>query len=130
MGDCRTAAATETVAAAATRWLRRGGKIAWTYTHSWDRIPAFSWGDISTLASVDRKEDVAKADSRGYAVSIVAEKPQTIAGIQFFVCPAQTHKHITCEACEACFDAEQLRKDRKGVAFLPHGNRRKKIKAI
>jgi hypothetical protein len=131
MGDCRTAEGATVVASAVARWLRRGGSVAWTYTHAWDRVPAFSWGDISTLASVDRKEDVAKADSRGYAVAIIADRAMEIAGIKFVICPAQ-HRHSTstCEECRLCFDADGLRKARKGIVFLPHGSRFKKIDRV
>lgn len=131
-GDCRTASAARTVAAAVARYKERGGEAAWSYSHAWKTVPREAWGSISILASIDKIEDVEQALERGYAPArYVPEFPSAKtweeAGVRWTPCPAQV-KHVGCADCRLCFDAPRLHRERRGIAFFAHGVREKAMK--
>jgi len=74
VGDCRTDEAARIVAAAAERYMERGGGPVWTYTHAWRLVDRESWGRVSVLASCETAEQVELARARGYATSIVVDE--------------------------------------------------------
>jgi hypothetical protein len=66
-GDTSTVEGARLLGAAISRWKRRGGMTAYTYTHAWRRVPRKAFGpDLSVLASIDRAEDVTLALAQGY----------------------------------------------------------------
>jgi hypothetical protein len=74
VGDCATDEAACIVAAAAERYMERGGGPVWTYTHAWRVVARESWGTVSVLASCETGDDVRVARSRGYATAMVVEE--------------------------------------------------------
>lgn len=119
---------------ACKRWLNRGGKAIWTYTHAWATINRKEWSSVSILASVDKIEDIAKARLMGYAPAIaISEHPSnkkfSVKGTstEFIPCPAQT-KDIKCDQCQLCLKADYLFKNNLGIAFAAHGVAKRKIK--
>lgn len=111
-GDTSTLEGARALAGAIARWKRRGGALAYSYTHAWRRVPRSAFGELSVLASIDRAEDVPLALARGYGsvTVIVTEEswarnfslrpdgdlvfkqfqvPETKTGLSFIPCPAQ-----------------------------------------
>lgn len=132
-GDASVPRAAQLLGAAARRWLERGGRTVWTYTHAWATVPRESWGpSVSVLASVDKLAHVAAAFARGYAVArYVAAFPADSweeAGMTWIACPAQTRDDTGCVDCRLCMDAEGLRARKRGIAFVAHGHRGEKLK--
>jgi hypothetical protein len=74
VGDCASNLAALIVAAAAERYMERGGGPCWTYTHAWRHVDREAWGTVSVLASCETGEDVRLARSRGYATALVVEE--------------------------------------------------------
>ncbi len=133
-GDCRTAKAASTIAAAVARWQSRGGGRAWSYTHAWRTVPRTAWGTISCLASVESIADAELAVSRGYAPAIVVsehtdERAYKLEGsdIKWVPCPQQT-RGVGCSDCGLCFNADGLLERNTGIAFAAHGAGTKKVK--
>jgi hypothetical protein len=133
VGDCKTDETARIVAAAAERYMERGGGPVWTYTHAWASVARASWGRVSVLASCETAEQVAAAHARGYAPSIVVEefrsdKLYTIEGgpgyaefpLSILPCPAQT-RHGNCADCRLCFNDKGLRERGYAIGFELHG---------
>lgn len=74
VGDCTTDETAQIVAAAAERYMQRGGGPAWCYTHAWRIVDRASWGRVSVLASCETPEQVELARARGYATALVVEQ--------------------------------------------------------
>lgn len=137
-GDCRTARAASTIAAAVARWQKRGGGRAWSYTHAHKNIKRSYWGTISVLASIESVSQVPDVRKQGYAPAIVVsefenEKAFTIKDCDttWIPCPAQTSpggKTIGCTDCGLCMKADWLFETNRGIAFSAHGAGQKKIK--
>jgi hypothetical protein len=134
-GDCPTPESARIVAAAARRFIKRGGGPAWTYTHAWRRVARSDWRGVSVLASCESAADVRLARRRGYAPAVVVpafsgdkawHDPAT--GTRMIPCPAQT-RGVTCEDCRLCWRADHLFAIGAGVAFAAHGSARKKAAA-
>jgi hypothetical protein len=126
VGDCKTDKAAAIVAAAAVRYVARGGGPAWTYTHAWREVRRESWGDVHVFASCERPADVADAEARGYVAAIVVEefasiKPHEHDGLLIQPCPAQTTKGVTCASCRLCMKTPHLREKGLTIAFASHG---------
>lgn len=107
-GDCRTKRAAEIVGAAMSRYEKRSGHFAYTYTHSWREVPRAAWGEASVMASCDSLNDIQEAQQRGYATSAVVDqfkqhKAYELApGVKGIPCPQQYDKTVTCESCKLC----------------------------
>lgn len=131
-GDMSSPRGARTIAAAVARWQDRGGRSAWGYTHAWRSVLRQSWGPVSTLASLDNIADAPRAMRRGYAVARVVEsfpngdRAWSEAGILWVPCPEQT-KGIQCFRCRLCHDADKLRRLGTGIAFLAHGQQKKRV---
>lgn len=126
VGDCKTDKAAQIVAAAAARYVARGGGPAWTYTHAWRDVKRASWGDVHVLASCEKPEHVREAEARGYVAAIVVEefasiKPYDHNGVLIQPCPAQTTKGVTCASCTLCMKTPRLREKGLTIAFAEHG---------
>jgi hypothetical protein len=126
VGDCKTDAAAQSVAAAAARYVARGGGPVWTYTHAWRDVARDSWGDVHILASCEKAEHVAAAHARGYATSMVVTEFATrglydLDGASVVPCPAQTKKGVTCTSCRLCMDTPRLREKQLTIGFENHG---------
>lgn len=65
-GDTSTVAGAKLIAGAIDRWYRRGGAIAYTYTHAWRRVPRTAFGRLSVLASLNPGDDARDALQNGY----------------------------------------------------------------
>lgn len=65
-GDTSTVKGARALAAAIARWKKRGGSLAYSYTHAWRRVPRAAFGELSVLASIDKAEDVPAALAQGY----------------------------------------------------------------
>ena len=135
VGDCATNKAAKLVEAACARFRKRGGGIAWSYTHAWRRVKRESWGSVSILASCETNKDVLEAKSRGYATSIVVDRfpsPKLYEqdGIKILPCPAQTHHGVTCSSCKLCLDDGKIRARDYSIGFEIHGDRVTKKRAL
>jgi hypothetical protein len=132
-GDVTKAGMARALGNAVARWLKRGGPVAWTYTHSWRKIGRFTFGPISVLASIDSLDQAEAARKKGYAPAVVVDSHPADGrawdhkGIRYIPCPAQTRDDVTCVSCRLCFDADALYKRRAGIAFEAHGSRRYSI---
>lgn len=127
VGDCRSDEAARIVAAAAERYMERGGGPVWAYTHAWRTVDRGSWGRVSVLASCETAEQVELARARGYAASIVVadfvQRTKYVhgAGLAVLPCPAQTTSGVTCSTCRLCMDDGALRERGYAIAFAIHG---------
>ena len=128
VGDCATPAAAEIVSSAADRFSKRGGGIAWTYTHAWRDVPRSAWGGVSVLASVENLEDAARARARGYAVAMVVPDHPTDGraetlddGRKLVPCAEQTRGR-TCVDCRLCLGDTALRDRDVIITFAVHGS--------
>ena len=133
-GDSRTWAGTRVISNAVLRWKKRGGGDVWSYTHAWRHVPRQMWEGVSTLASIDKVEDVHAARTNGYAPAIVvpehkSERAYLLDGsdVKWIPCPNQT-RGIGCTDCRLCFDDSRLFKGNFGIAFAAHGVRKNEIK--
>ena len=135
-GDARTKRAAKRLGKAAINWANRGGGSVWTYTHAWKNVPRSMWGDkVSVRASVDKMEDISKAQQMGYAPAIVVPQFKNGAkvweenGVKFIPCPAQINKEsMTCVKCRLCFRDTFLKENNFAIAFAAHGSGAGKIK--
>lgn len=130
-GDCRTAPAARAVAAAATRWRKRGGGHVWTYTHAWRRVPRGAWAGISVLGSCDRPEQGLAALKRGYAPAVTvahhtSDRATVLHGVEWIPCPNQT-RGVTCTECRLCWSADLRERNGQGIAFAAHGEKGKAL---
>ena len=139
VGDCSTNEAACIVAAAAERYMDRGGGGVWTYTHAWREVDRECWGRVSVLASCETAQDVRDARARGYATAIVVEEfedwrryyhgteavPEDAwryqHGVDILPCPSQT-MGVTCADCRLCLDDEGIRERGYSIAFHIHGD--------
>lgn len=133
VGDCATNTAAKKVAAAAKRFMARGGGKAWSYTHAWRKVHRSSWGDVSILASCETTADVKEAQERGYATALVVDKFESERryeheGVEIIPCPAQT-RHKSCSDCGLCFDDKRLVATGFTIGFEIHGDRVTKNRA-
>lgn len=139
VGDCATDEAARVVAAAAARYVARGGGPVWTYTHAWRTVARASWGTVSVLASCETAQDVWDARQRGYATAIVVPEfpghrryapgypgvgaytaPGAPLAQDVLPCPAQTRGR-TCSTCRLCLDDVALRRRGYSIGFEVHG---------
>jgi hypothetical protein len=65
-GDTSTTDGAIAIGRAIDRWLRRGGGVAYTYTHAWRRVPRAAFGRLSVLASLNPGDDARQALANGY----------------------------------------------------------------
>lgn len=126
VGDCRTDEAARIVAAAAERYMERGGGPVWTYTHAWQLVDRESWGRVSVLASCETAEQIELARARGYAPSIVVDKFAADAryvhnSTEILPCPAQTRAGVTCSSCRLCMNDTGLLGRGYSIGFEIHG---------
>ena len=133
-GDSRTVKGTRILNAAISRWKKRGGGVAWSYTHAWRHVLREEWSNVSVLASIEDTKDVAAVRQRGYAPAIVvaehpSEKSYKLNGSDttFIPCPQQT-RGVSCADCRLCMKADWLYQSNRGIAFAAHGVKRNDIK--
>jgi hypothetical protein len=133
-GDCRSIEGAKVINKAIGRWHKRGGNIAWSYTHCWDHVLREVWSNVSMLASVDKVEDVQYVRQNGYAPAIVvaehlSDKAYKLPNCDttFIPCPSQT-RGIKCDQCMLCGRADFLFENNKGIAFSAHGPQKNAIK--
>lgn len=132
-GDCTTDNAAKTVSDAANRWIKRGGKRVWSYTHAWRKVKRESWGNVNVLASMESPKDGMAAIKRGYAPALVVgefknDKAFIAEGIRWIPCPAQTKDNVTCQDCKLCHNVDKLVERNAGIAFAAHGVQKNKAK--
>jgi hypothetical protein len=127
VGDCRTVASARLIGAAMVRYERRGGYLAWTYTHAWKTVPYSAWQGARVMASVHSGADVARARAQGYTATAYAVPERhpsrhayTVDGVRVIPCPAQWSDGIHCythgsrsQSCDICKGPELT------VAFQP-----------
>lgn len=133
-GDSRTWMGTRIIAKAISRWIKRGGKVAYGYSHAFARVPRHMWGETNVLASIDRIEDAKVARANGYSPAIVvanhiSERVYNLPGsdIKWIPCPNQT-RGITCASCKLCFNTNRLFEGGYGISFAAHGVKTREIK--
>lgn len=127
VGDSTSEDGTRLIAAAAGRYMDRGGRRVWTYTHAWRTVPREAWGRVSVLASCESPVDVMEARSRGYATALTVmghpgAKRYDVGPLSILPCPEQTTEGVTCATCRLCTDDDRLRDSGMTVAFAVHGN--------
>ena len=82
-GDSQTVPGTQLIAAVVADWMRRGGKLAWSYTHAWFKVPRAAWGPVSVLASVDNPiREADQARKMGYAPAVVVDSFGPLRSVQ------------------------------------------------
>lgn len=126
VGDCSTTEAAQVVAAAAWRYMHRGGGPVWTYTHAWRTVPRWAWHGVDVLASCETPDDVAEAHARGYATAMVVAQFEQRSlykadGVHVLPCPAQTTGGVSCSSCRLCMDSGRLHGKGLTIAFALHG---------
>lgn len=112
-GDLRTEAAVRILAAGADRWIARGGREPYTYTHFWRQVPRTAWGKIRVLASCETDAEIAEARALGYGVVVVVSrdaKPfRHNDGTRFAICPyrasVERGRPVQCVKCRLCIKA-------------------------
>jgi len=133
-GDVSGPDAVEVLAAAAVRWIQRGGGDVWTYTHRWREVPVELWGPIRVWASTETALEAREAQARGYRVSMTIDHNYTTKnrhlfndltiprteGLDVIPCPWET-RNVPCNHCRLC-----LREAIPGnpvIGFVVHGNK-------
>lgn len=134
VGDSTTVNGTKKIAAAGERYMARGGRKAFTYTHAWRSVPRSAWGAVSVLASCETEGDVREAHARGYATVLVVgehvtERRHRREGIDLLPCPQET-RGVTCAECRLCMDDARLRDEGCTIAFAVHGSPASRNKAL
>lgn len=133
-GDSSTITGTKLINNAVKRWLKRGGKSVWTYTHAWKSVSRKHWSNVSVLASVSSVEEAEVARKHNYTPALVvsefhSKKLFTLPGsdIRWIPCPAQVSDK-GCSDCQACIKTDILYKKNYGIAFAAHGVKKETIK--
>lgn len=126
VGDTATPTAVRILRAACERYISRGIREVWTYTHAWRRIPRKLWGLVSVLASCETADQARQAMAQGYAAALVVDHYQSDKlyiheGLKLLPCPYQTRK-IQCRDCRLCWDDARLREAGIVIAFAVHGS--------
>ena len=134
-GDSRTVKGTKLINNAIARWKRRGGGIAWSYTHAWKNIKRSLWSNVSILASVSNIKEAKEARERGYAPAIIvaefeSDKAFKLDGsdTKWVPCPAQTKENVGCVDCRLCLRSDFLYEKNVGIAFAAHGVKKNDLK--
>lgn len=133
VGDCATPETASIVGQAMVDYEnKRFKRPAWTYTHSWRRIPLKAWRGARVLASCETATQVRQALKRGYAAALVtpfhpSNKVYQYQGLNVLPCPAQFKgkdgtRAVTCEDCSICQNPQMLRDRNLVVGFQPDGN--------
>jgi hypothetical protein len=130
-GDVSGSDAVVVLAAAARRWIKRGGGDVWTYTHRWRDIPVELWGPIRVWASTETVAEALEAKSLGYRASMTLDQGFSITRrhnfadrsakdqVEVIPCPWETRR-VPCNRCRLC-----LRENIPGnpvIGFKVHGN--------
>ena len=135
-GDSRTVKGSRIINRAVGRWLQRGSNLmAWSYTHSWNKVQRKEWSHVSILGSIESVDQVEKVRKQGYAPALVVsefvnDKVFTLLGCEtkFIPCPAQTKENVSCSSCRLCMRADWLFKTNRAIAFAAHGVKRNELK--
>lgn len=133
-GDCKNNASAKLVNNSIGRWKKRGGGLAYSYTHSWKNVDRGSWSNVSVLASVSNLKEAELAIAKGYAPAIIVAEHESNktykigeSDIKWIPCPNQTND-VACADCQLCFNDQRLLKDGFGIAFAAHGVKKNDIK--
>jgi hypothetical protein len=137
VGDCATKTSARIVGKAMVDYERRTGKPAWTYTHSWRRIPRADWRGARVLASVHSTSQVYQARKEGYEAAALtiapteSHKAYVKDGLRVIPCPAQFfdngNRRTTCEQCGICQNVEKLASTNSVVGFQPDGSTKPRL---
>jgi hypothetical protein len=106
----------------------RGG-VAWSYTHfNYDEIPKTNHGTTINI-STDTIEDAITAYRAGYQVAMASpttdtQWPRRINGVRFIRCPAELHKHVTCQTCGGGQPLCARRNRDYVIVFVAHGTQK------
>ena len=131
VGDCTTGKTARIIAGAMKKHRKRRGRSAWTYTHSWKRIPVKNWLGESVLASCETISKAKEAMFLGYAPAVIVESfdrpgPYVKDGLKILPCRHTTHG-VQCVDCRACFDVSALLRTKTAIGFIPHGSESKAV---
>jgi hypothetical protein len=133
-GDSRTIGGTRIINKAIARWIRRGGGVAYGYTHVWKYIPREDWCNVSMFASIDKIEQAEEARNKGYTPALIVTEHKSKKAIKidgsdltWIPCPQQT-KGTKCSDCRLCMKADTLYKNKKGILFAAHGVKKNTIR--
>jgi hypothetical protein len=134
-GDSRTVKGTRVLSKAVSRWGKRGGTKAYSYTHAWRTVPRKEWGEVSVLASVANLREADEAYKKGYAPALVVPEhpgPKSYklngSDITWIPCPAQTKENVGCSDCKLCMRDQYLIDSKHGITFAAHGINKNKLK--
>lgn len=128
-GDAPSEAGARLLAAAAQRWLDRGGGAVWTYTARWGEIPRAAWAPIRVLASVQTVEEADEAAALGYTPAYSISRfesrrtypiRRSASALRLIPCPAETGSR-DCVRCRLCL--RELPPD-VAIGFQVHGKQR------
>lgn len=100
--------------------------LAWSYTHfSHTEIPKYNYGTTFNISTDTIEEAIASRVGRYptvYATPYEDQQwPRRIQGIQFIRCPAELHKHITCQTCGGGKPLCARRNRDYVIVFVAHG---------
>lgn len=126
VGDCKTDQAAKLVSGAAERFMKRGRRKAFSFTHGWRNVKRESWGKVSIVASCETPADVGLAKKAGYATALVVpEFKQDTAyeheGLKVVPCPEQTGRCKSCAQCRLCLQDDKLKAAGVTIGFKAHG---------
>jgi hypothetical protein len=128
VGDCQTIAAANIVGSAMVRFEERTGKEAYTYCHSWNKVPYSAWMGARVLASCETAEDIRIAkDEMGYPsaewtyMKHLSRKVHERDGVRVLPCPNNFNPEVTCARCMACANIDMLKDKNLVIGLQGHG---------
>lgn len=105
---------------------------AWSYTHfSCDELTPSFTGSVLNI-STDTIEDAIYTHALQFPTVYAAplsdtQWPRKICRVQFIRCPAELHKHITCQTCGGGQPLCARRNRNYIIVFVAHGTRKKLV---
>lgn len=114
------------------------GRKGYTYTHhrltsiGVQNLKAATSQGFTVNVSADSEQAADVAISKGLRAVFVVNSTEkrrfwnTARGNRVVVCPAQLHKNIDCKTCKLC----QSRPQNVAIAFLAHGNGKRKVNEL
>ena len=128
VGDCQTIPAANLVGSAMVRFEERTGRQAYTYCHSWDKVPYSAWMGARVLASCETAEgiDIAR-EEMGYPsaewtyMKHLSRKVHEREGVTVLPCPNDYNPEVTCDKCMLCANVELLKERQYVIGLQGHG---------
>ena len=128
VGDCQTVESALEVGDAMVRFEHRTGRMAYTYTHAWRKVPYSAWNGARVIASCETTRDIRYAkDVMGYPsaewtyMKHESRKVHERDGIKVMPCPNNFNTDVTCDKCMLCARVELLKEKEWVIGLEGHG---------